>query len=378
MPNQCEVAAARVRRKRSVSKQDKIPLAVNRRELGRSIDSMPQLGDSVDLTTPTSGDDQRPPASADVREQGQPPASSARPSTPPRAASAPLGPAPITLPQPAAAPVDPIAAMQVEMLHMREQHVQEMARMTDLVQNKEMARDMYHKVQEPDGEQHALEELERREALMREGRMSSAEVLHPFLHRDDATGMHLGHITARLKLTSLGAAFHARHRQRWHDWMNMPTYSQKAPMNWLPLMCIMESTARPQARETTSRDIEVLLGHITDCTNYGTLCMKGGAGGTFLHMARKPEYVHTVMEAVNRSRRSAGELVKVLNKDGRSPYDVHWNSARMRKEFVKWGDEGVREVPRDTGKTGKGRGKGAKDGVTPGHPWNRETWRRTA
>ena len=106
--------------------------------------------------------------------------------------------------------------------------------------------------------------------------------------------------------------------------------------------------------------------------------ISGGATGTFLHMARKPEHVDIVMDAVQRSRREPQKLVKVLNPDGRSPYDVHWNSRRMQQAMVRWGDTGVRAVPRDTGKTGKGRGKGAKDGIVPGHHWNRETWRRTS
>ena len=157
--------------------------AVNRREVNRSIDSMPRLGDSVDLTTPTSGDDQRPPASADVTDPVQPPATSARPITPPRAASAP-GPA-IIPPQPA---VTTVKDIREEMLAMRREHAMEIARVTDLVQQKERAREMYHRVQAPDGEQHALEELDRRETLMRDGRMDSAEVLHPFLHRDELQG----------------------------------------------------------------------------------------------------------------------------------------------------------------------------------------------
>ena len=234
---------------------------------------------------------------------------------------------------------------------------------------------MYHRVQAPDGEQHALDELERREALMRDGSMDSAEVLHPFLHRDDATGQHLGHLIARLSLTQLGRAFHQRHRERWTTWMNTPTYSQKAPMNWSPLMCIMESTSRPRASPS---DIELLLVHIVcSCTNATLRMTSGGTGGTFLHMARKPDHVDVVMEALARQRRYPGPLVTVLNIEGRSPYDVHWNCTEMRDKMSRWGDWGVRPVPRNTGKTGKGRGKGVKDGVAPGHPWNRETWRRT-
>ena len=411
-------AAARVLRKRSASKGLKMPVsAVNRRDANRTIDSLTTLGDSVDLTTPTSGDDQRPPASADVTDPVQrsassvppimpfkppasadvtdpvqppvnsarpitppkrPPASadvakpvqppwhSVRPITPPKAKPAP-GPAIIT-PQP---PVPTVKELQEEMARM----AREMARTTDLVQQKERAREMYHRVQAPDGEQHALDELERREALMRDGSMDSADVLHPFLHRDDATGQHLGHLIARLSLTQLGRAFHQRHRERWTTWMNTPTYSQKAPMNWSPLMCIMESTSRPRA---SAEDIEILLVHIAcSCTSATLRMASGGTGGTFLHMARKPERVDIVMEALARQRRDPRSLVAVLNIDGRSPYDVHWNSTEMREKMSRWGDTGVRPVPRNTGKTGKGRGKGAKDGIAPGHPWNRNTWRRT-
>ena len=58
-------------------------------------------------------------------------------------------------------------------------------------------KDMYHWVQQPpDGEETALRELEYREAEVRVGRMDPDEALTPFMHVDETTGFHMGHIYA--------------------------------------------------------------------------------------------------------------------------------------------------------------------------------------
>ena len=97
-------------------------------------------------------------------------------------------------------------------------------------------------LQEELGEEERLELLEERGQMNKDGVLSDHLVLEPFLFRSEDTGMHVGHIICRYKLAGLAKAFLTRHTRQWRAWMNSPTFTQKAPMRWSPLMCFMEHT----------------------------------------------------------------------------------------------------------------------------------------
>ena len=97
-------------------------------------------------------------------------------------------------------------------------------------------------LQEEHGEEEGLELLEEREQMNKDGVLADHLVLEPFLFRSEDTGMHVGHLICRSKLVGLAKAFVNRRRDQWRAWMNLPTFTQKAPMRWSPLMCFMEHT----------------------------------------------------------------------------------------------------------------------------------------
>ena len=71
--------------------------------------------------------------------------------------------------------------------------------------------------------------------------------------------MHIGHLICRYKYVGLGKAFVMRHKHQWRVWMNSPTFSQKLPLRWSPLMCFMESSLRSRTRDTGQGEIHLLL-----------------------------------------------------------------------------------------------------------------------
>ena len=76
--------------------------------------------------------------------------------------------------------------------------------------------------------------------------------------------MHVGHLICRNALVGLAKAFVTRWLPQWKAWMNLPTFTQKAPMRWSPLMCFMEHTN----------------------------------GGTWVHLARNADYLWFALENI--------------------------------------------------------------------------------
>ena len=230
-------------------------------------------------------------------------------------------------------------------------------------------------LQEPDGDTNGMDLLETREALCRAGQASWSRVLDVFNYRSDDTGMHCGHLIARLGLVGLAEAFVTRHIEQWRLWMNAPTFTMKPPARWTCLMCFMEH-ARPRARDDfEAMSTRKLISAIVDNSTMATVMIQAySTGGTFVHMARSVDHLTAAMNCLYNHNKPIRMLINVPNTLGHSAYDLHWNNGLIKEVIEAFGGHSLRPMPgaHGKGKKGSGKGKGSADGLGPEHHWNRQ------
>ena len=142
-------------------------------------------------------------------------------------------------------------------------------------------------------------------------------------------------------------------------------------------MCFMEQAILPPARDTEKeKDINCLLTSIVANTSMDALMTPGLKGGAWVHLARSPELLSRALASVHESGRDVKLLINLPNHNGQSAYDVAWNNALLSEELRPHGGKALKPLPNDTGKTGKGRGKGVAECLGPKHPLNSEYWRQ--
>ena len=171
--------------------------------------------------------------------------------------------------------------------------------------------------------------------------------------------------------------------------MNCPTYLMKPPLRWTPLMSCLEHS-RPPARnmEPAQRNnFMCMIVAIVNASSVQTLMNTASQGGTFVHMARGPDFLRTALDAIvaregntpNFGRELMKQIINIPGKGGHSPYDLHWNNGGLRTVVHEFGGYSICPMPGAHGKGTHGKpGKGSKDGLGPENWYNRQYHNPTA
>ena len=156
--------------------------------------------------------------------------------------------------------------------------------------------------------------------------------------------------------------------------MNSFTFMQKPPARWSALMCFLESSApAPPRNSQEEQDVHSMLRAIVADSSMETLTTPNQNGNTWVHMCRTKEMVENAFQAMYDYKGGADQVVNKTNHHGQAPFDQHWNNSGIRGVLARWGGHSVKPMDRNTG---KGRGKGVRDGLGPDHSWSRQYWRQ--
>ena len=235
-----------------------------------------------------------------------------------------------------------------------------------------------------DGDTSACELLELREQRTASGELPSDQTLAPCRSFATETGLHVGHLIARLGHVQLARSLCERHHEDWVRLVNSPTFLMKAPKRWTPLQSCMEATW-PPARNLPAEQRDELMRMIVaivKASSTATLLNTAVNGGTFVHMARGPDCLRTALHAiVARTGNTATfgtdlvqqQLINIPGKNGHSAFDIHWNNRELKEVVEEFGGISIWPMPAAHGKGKHGKaGKGTRDGLGPANPLNRQ------